>query len=361
MKVMVLSGQFGLGHQMAARAIGEEVKKLDDTAEVKEVDLFAYFFPRLSRPIFWLFQMMVKHCHGIYNFMYKVSGKMEVDVKPTGFRIYKKLNTLFEKEKPDIIVCTHPVCAKSVASYIKKTGDNIPLVTCITDISMHPEWITPQTTAYLAPTREVKESLVDRGADRDNVFVTGIPVRQQFLIKREPNTAKTPRKILIMGGGLGIIPDVESLMKMLHELPGVSVTIVAGKNHKAFEEWKNRYPDVNVLGYVDSISKLMMESDLVISKAGGITLFELIHCGVPIFVIHPFLEQEVNNAQYAEDRGVAKVVWNRSENFIPVLREYLTNGDEWRAARDNMRNLKEEITDIDISEAMKLVMERMSA
>ena len=63
MKVMVLSGQFGLGHQMAARAIGEEVKKLDDTAEVKEVDLFAYFFPRLSRPIFWLFQMMVKHCH----------------------------------------------------------------------------------------------------------------------------------------------------------------------------------------------------------------------------------------------------------------------------------------------------------
>ena len=154
--------------------------------------------------------------------MYKVSGKMEVDVKPTGFRIYKKLNTLFEKEKPDIIVCTHPVCAKSVASYIKKTGDNIPLVTCITDISMHPEWITPQTTAYLAPTREVKESLVDRGADRDNVFVTGIPVRQQFLIKREPNTAKTPRKILIMAGIL------------VKKIPWSSLTINATRSIFAF-------------------------------------------------------------------------------------------------------------------------------
>ena len=55
------------------------------------------------------------------------------------------------------------------------------LVTCITPGYQHsiPEWITPQTDAYLARPK-VKENLV-RSARPEQIFVTGIPVRQQFL------------------------------------------------------------------------------------------------------------------------------------------------------------------------------------
>ena len=47
-------------------------------------------------------------------------------------------------------------CVKAIASYKRKTGLKTPLVTCITDISMHPEWTASQTDIYLAPTQEIK-------------------------------------------------------------------------------------------------------------------------------------------------------------------------------------------------------------
>ena len=31
----------------------------------------------------------------------------------------------------DVIVCTHPMCVKAIASYKEKTGLKTPLVTCI--------------------------------------------------------------------------------------------------------------------------------------------------------------------------------------------------------------------------------------
>ena len=39
MNVLILSSQFGMGHQMAAKAIGEEILKLDKDANVIELDL----------------------------------------------------------------------------------------------------------------------------------------------------------------------------------------------------------------------------------------------------------------------------------------------------------------------------------
>ena len=360
MNVLILSSQFGMGHRMAAKAIGEEIKKQDNEAKVTELDLLAYFYPHVSRYIFKLFHMLVEHCYGIYNMVYKLSGKMKVDVRPAGIAAYKKLKRLMDEYEPDMIVCTLPLWAKSIASYIEKTGCQIPLVTCITDISIHPEWITPQTVAYLAPTKEVKDNLVREGTAPENVFVTGIPVRQQFL-SGEEKRRDTVKKVLIMGGGLGIIPNLGELIDMLHRAPGVSATIITGKNRKAYETWHERYDDVEVLGYTENISDYVKDADLVITKAGGITLFELIHCEVPLFVIHPFLEQEVNNARYAEAHGIAKVVWDKSPDFINVLEEFLSDGRQWRQMKRNMHRVKQEIMDCNVEEAMRTVKERMIA
>ena len=57
-------------------------------------------------------------------------------------------------------------------------------------------------------------NLVRNGARPEQIFVTGIPVRQQFL-GEVPKRDKEQKKILIMGGGLGIIPNLDQLMQML--------------------------------------------------------------------------------------------------------------------------------------------------
>ena len=72
MKVLVLSGRFGMGHEMAANAICEQFRKIDEQAEIEKKDLLEELYPHISKFIFGGFRMMVEHCYGIYNFIYKM-------------------------------------------------------------------------------------------------------------------------------------------------------------------------------------------------------------------------------------------------------------------------------------------------
>lgn len=82
MKVLVLSGRFGMGHEMAANAICEQFRKIDEQAEIEKKDLLEELYPHISKFIFGGFRMMVEHCYGIYNFIYKMSGRMKVEIQP---------------------------------------------------------------------------------------------------------------------------------------------------------------------------------------------------------------------------------------------------------------------------------------
>lgn len=263
----------------------------------------------------------------------------------------------------DVIVCTHPMCVKAIASYKEKTGLKAPLVTCITDISMHPEWTSSQTDIYLVPTQEIKEHLMKEGTRAENILVTGIPVRQQFLNadSRPTGERSRTRRVLVMGGGLGLMPDLKELLGKLHSMQGIETVVITGKNHKMYEEWVNRYEDVEVLGYTENISKYMRWADLVITKAGGITLFEILHSQVPLFVIHPFLEQEMNNARYAAEKGFARVVWGRHEDYIPELEELLSNEKMMKEMAENVRRARKEMLDVSLDEAVEIMEERMTA
>ncbi len=363
MKVLVLSGRFGMGHEMAANAICEQFQKIDGQVEIEKKDLLEEIYPHISKLIFGGFRMMVEHCHGIYNFIYKMSGKMKVEMQPRGEAIYRKLKKIMDKEQPDVIVCTHPVCVKAIASYKEKTGLEVSLVTCITDISMHPEWISSQTDIYLAPTQEIKEHLIKEGTREENILVTGIPVRQQFLSadSRLAEERSRTHRVLVMGGGLGLMPDLKELLGKLHSMQGVEAVVITGKNHKMYEEWVNRYDDVEVLGYTEDISRYMRWADLVITKAGGITLFEILHSQVPLFVIHPFLEQEMNNARYAAEKGFAKVVWGRHETYIKELEDLLNDRSALEEMNENVRRACKEMIDISLAEAVEIMEERMTA
>lgn len=98
MKVLVLSGRFGMGHEMAANAICEQFRKIDEQAEIEKKDLLEELYPHISKFIFGGFRMMVEHCYGIYNFIYKMSGRMKVEIQPRGKALYKRLKKIMDGE-----------------------------------------------------------------------------------------------------------------------------------------------------------------------------------------------------------------------------------------------------------------------
>ena len=142
------------------------------------------------------------------------------------------------------------------------------------------------------------------------------------------------------------MPDLKELLEKLHSMQGVESVVITGKNHKMYEEWVNRYEDVEVLGYTENISRYMRGADLVITKAGGITLF---------------LEQEMNNARYAAEKGFAKVIWGRREDYIPELEKLLSDEKMMEEMTGNVRRACKEMIEVSLDEAVGIMEERMTA
>lgn len=53
MKVLVLSGRFGMGHEMAANAICEQFCKLDKDTEIVKKDLLEELISTYQQTYFW--------------------------------------------------------------------------------------------------------------------------------------------------------------------------------------------------------------------------------------------------------------------------------------------------------------------
>lgn len=382
MKVLILSGRFGFGHEMAANAVKEALKRQYKNVEIVQKDLPDYFYPHISKIIYKVFGLVAERYHGIYNLVYKISGRINSGTKPKGPVICQKFQKMMREYMPDVIVCTHPFCMKAAAAYKARTDSSIPLVTCITDISVSKEWFARQNDYYLVPTVEIKDHLTALGTEPDRILATGVPVRQQFLVRSdrkddryayeadlyergewEKEESKTgshvqDRHVLVMGGGLGIMPGLDELLYLLHEMPGVRTTVITGKNRKLYEMWEGYFDDVEMKGYVEDIGRYMRKADLVITKAGGITMFELLHSEVPMFIIRPFLEQEITNARYAEEKGFAKVVWDKKEDFTVELKKLLEDTQRLNEMGACTVRARREMMDTELSKAVRIIAEQ---
>ena len=59
-----------------------------------------------------------------------------------------------------------------------------------------------------------------------------------------------------------------------------------------------------MIGYTSHVWEYMAQADLIVTKPGGITLFETIYSQVPVFTLKPSLLQERSNARWLTERGI---------------------------------------------------------
>lgn len=92
------------------------------------------------------------------------------------------------------MIATHPLCARMVSRWKGETGSALPLITCVTDLSSHSEWIHKYTDCYLVGSNDIRSRLAAKGVDRDIICVTGIPVRCEFKrpVRRRPGPGAQP-------------------------------------------------------------------------------------------------------------------------------------------------------------------------
>ena len=315
MEILILTGKFGMGHWSAALSIQEQLEREGHQAQV--VDFFAYALPETAPALYRGFNLLVTYGGGIYNLFHRMKRNAEGEA-PLASQFTRRLAGLLAVTRPDVVVSTHPVCSGVVARYKAERTSALPLVTCVTDITSHSEWIHPGTDRYLVAGEDVKTALVRKGVDAERVTVTGIPVRAQF--SSELRRMDGPRQLLIMGGGLGLMPRKDSFYEALNALPGVHTTILTGKNQKLYDRLAGKYENIEVVAFTDRVYEYMGRAHLMLSKPGGITTFEAIAAQLPMLAWEPFLEQERENARFLVAHGLGRVVPKDEEDCLAAIR-----------------------------------------
>ncbi len=229
-------------------------------------------------------------------------------------RLVKRIGAI----KPKLVISTFPICAGYMSKYKKLYDSKIMTATCITDIIDNSEWLYEGTDVYFVATEEIQDALRSKGGvDKSNILVTGIPVKSRFLklqLKRQLRTRygyeKRDKIILMMGGGLGLLPDDESFYKSIsRSVDNAEVIVITGNNKSLYQKLnKMGLTNLKVLKFTHDVADYMQMSDLLIGKAGGgITLFESIACKIPLIVYKPVLGQELGNCNFIEDKGIGFV------------------------------------------------------
>jgi processive 1,2-diacylglycerol beta-glucosyltransferase len=220
-----------------------------------------------------------------------------------------------EARNPDAVLVTHFLPA-DLCNSLKRTGRYAGrLVIIVTDLHPHRFWLSAHADAYVAAVPKSADVLTSRGVQADRVHVLGIPVAPAFGDSRAGDERPDPAelRILIMSGGTTVgrfEETVQAIMALGQAFPGrIRLDVVCGQDEHARRRLEvltaNQPVPVRLHGFVDTIADLMRSSDLVVAKAGGLTISEALACGRPMILYHIVPGQEELNARYASDHGAA--------------------------------------------------------
>ncbi|GMQ63210.1 MGDG synthase family glycosyltransferase [Vallitalea maricola] len=353
--ILILTADFGSGHKSVSNAIKSYINDVDSSVNIEIVDMYKIIRPKLYKYIYKFFGILIKYGTTIYNFDYYKKnnndkfGKLHSCYKSSS----KRLARYLEDVQPSIIISTFPTCSAYVTKHKKDKNVSIPLITCITDIVKGAEWLHKGNDMYLVATDTVKKSIVKRGISEESVITTGIPIRREFLedknlpeLRQQYSISQKDFVVLMMGGGLGLIPKEVSFYKWIAAHKRIKLYIITGNNKELYNKISkyNEYGNINILKYTHKVADIMAVTDLLITKPGGITLFEAIASNLPFIIYKPVLGQELENCRYIEEKELGYVVQSEKELIDKI--SLVMNDEDIR--NKMIKSIKEEKKTIDM-------------
>lgn len=353
------------GHHSATIAIEKALKILEPHTEILNINAFNYTNPISEKIVNRIYMSVIKSTPQIWEYLYdnpKVVKKLE-NLKKSVHRFNSpKLKNLFDKFRPDAVVCTQAFPCGMVADFKETYNSGLPLIAVLTDYIPHAYWIYDQVDYYITPSEEVTQRLIKKGAPAQKIKMLGIPFEPKFnehiprlkIIQKLKLQNNLPT-ILIMGGGQGLGP-IKTIVKTLEKVKSdFQEIIVAGSNKKLYKSLKRkikRYKKkILLFGYADNINELMEVSDIIITKPGGITSAEALAKKLLMIIVKPIPGQEANNARYLTEKEVAIKI-DKPKEVNPVVEDLLKNPARLNRMREACGRISKPNASFDIAKLL---------
>jgi processive 1,2-diacylglycerol beta-glucosyltransferase len=311
-RVLILSASYGSGHNAAAHALDAALQALG--VETRIVDHFRDLvhpaFDRWSRR---LYSAILRRAPALWGFGYWVGDRLA----PSSGLVFgmsslgtPRLRRLLERERPDLVVSTHPTPAGALSDLRRRGVARLPNALVYSDFTVHSQWIPPLVDLYCVPAESIRADLVARGIAADRVLATGLPVRAEFEQPADPGSARRALGldpelpvVLAMAGAFGWTGDLPAATRVLRDLPvPLQALIVAGHDDalraQLRESVRGAGRRVRVLGYTEGMRQLMAAADLLVTKAGGVSLAEAIACDLPVICFGSLPGHERRNERF---------------------------------------------------------------
>lgn len=167
-----------------------------------------------------------------------------------------------------------------------------------------------------------------------NVIAMGNPIRKDISEITNPEERMSVRddniRLLIIGGSLGAQALNENVPQALSELPTnlqANVWHQTGKNKldTTVKTYKKLNIEAKVTEFIEDMAEAYAWADLVICRAGALTISELANAGVAAILVpypHAVDDHQTANAAYLTNVDAAIVI--SQEQLIPKLKESIT-------------------------------------
>ncbi len=359
MRALFLSASFGGGHQNASLALQEAL-----AIEGHDRDYLGYIPWWEKLPVLGIYAFSLRYWPGFYRWFYHWTNRpSEPRIITDRFATSgaEGLMRDLKRLRPQVVISSYPTAAALVGHVRKNLGGDFANVLVLTDLRAHRHWARPEADLILASSEEARLDLLNHGIDEHRVVATGIPVRRIFsnLPAKEALRAKLgldERPVVIIASGATDAYRAKSqVLRALFET-NIPCQVVAFQNRTRPETRELEKSTLHLLPTGPDFPHYLGAADLVLGKAGGLTVAEALTVGRPYLVYEPIPGHEEENARWLVAKGAG--IWARDKRSLArALRALLTDPPYRQSLAERARALGRPRAAADAAERIRALLE----
>jgi UDP-N-acetylglucosamine:LPS N-acetylglucosamine transferase len=298
----------GGGHDGAARELRRRLAEVGHQVHV--VDFLTLAELRIGWLLMAIYRFQLRVAPWSYQLTYRLSWLLRRPMTALDMWLTRrKLSRAIRHCRPDVIVSVYPLSSVVLGRMRRKRLLRVPVVTYLTDFSVHPMWVDRGVDHHLAVSDASVQLAAKRGA-RDAVAtapLVGPAFAASPVDRREVRTrlglSEVDRAVLVVAGSWGA-GDVADTVRSIAGGGEFHPVVVCGRNAELHAEL-TALGAGTVIGWTDEMASLMVAVDAVVENAGGLTCMEAFAAGVPVVTYLPIPGHGRDNAATMAGAGVS--------------------------------------------------------
>lgn len=323
---LIFHASIGYGHEKAAEILAEEVF-LQTSQRPQIIDALTLISAWKRSLIHHSYQHMLQHVPFLWSALYRFTN--EIGLRSFALtrtnKVLWSLRASFEiNENTPFIVSTHPIITRVLAEWKEYYNLNVPLYHVCTDFGFHQIAIHKKVNGYFLSGLASSSQTVDRS------YSYGIPVDihrslppSKRRLRMEYGFSDKKPIIMIAGGGGGLAPYEEMICKLSKLPPMIIICMLGHKQQNIYQEKRNGH-SVYYIPFTSNFTAYVHLADVLITKAGGLTLAHALTTETPLVLYKPLPGQEKENAILLEQKKAVSFA-KTEEQLASFVERILTN------------------------------------